>query len=134
MCHCRPLVDTILKTKELIYFSTRSDMRDKRALITDSLKLKSFGMAHDLALVPPYWDDPNCVGGVHFNTFALTDCAQQSPKIVFVGAGVSEEPNSSVQSVSLRASGVSSNNELMRFITAAYTGRIAVARRSARTR
>lgn len=85
---------TYLKTRSLVYCALRPDMRAKRALLKDTLGLKSFGLTSDLSLLPPYWEDPNCVGGVHFNTFALTDCLQQPDSIVFVGGGVREEPPS----------------------------------------
>lgn len=83
--------NTYLRTRELFYCASKSDMRAKRSLLTDTFQLKSFGMSQDLTLLPPYWDDPECLGGIHFNTFALTDCAQQPASVVFVGAGVVEE-------------------------------------------
>ncbi|PWN18542.1 mannosyltransferase-like protein [Microstroma glucosiphilum] len=85
---------TYIRTRSLVYCALRPDMRAKRALLKDTLGLKSFGLTSDLSLLPPYWEDPNCLGGVHFNTFALTDCLQQPDSIVFVGAGVNEEPPS----------------------------------------
>ncbi|CAO1637611.1 unnamed protein product [Parajaminaea phylloscopi] len=92
------LENIYLKTKELYYFTSRHDMREKRAYLTTDLKLKSFGRSHDTALLPPYWEDPNCVGGIHFNTFGLTDCIAQPSSVVFVGPGVSEQPTSAQHS------------------------------------
>lgn len=82
--------NTYLKTRQLLYCASRSNMRAKRSLLKNTFKLKSFGLTQDLTLLPPYWEDPECLGGIHFNTFALTDCVQQPPSVVFVGAGVTE--------------------------------------------
>ncbi|KAL4929719.1 glycosyltransferase [Aspergillus undulatus] len=87
-----PLLESIyLNTRELIHSQRHPDRRAKRALVK-RLGLKSYGLANDSAHCPPHWDDENCVAGIHFNTQGLLDCPRQSEKFVFVGAGVSTEP------------------------------------------
>ncbi|KAL4964344.1 glycosyltransferase [Aspergillus stella-maris] len=80
-----------LDAREFIH-SRHRDRRSKRALLSRQLGLKSYGRVLDTSLLPPHWDDPNCVAGIHFNIHGLNDCPKQSPKIVFVGAGISTDP------------------------------------------
>ncbi|KAL6233917.1 hypothetical protein BDW75DRAFT_251720 [Aspergillus navahoensis] len=79
-----------LSLGESIHSRTHRDRRDKHKIIK-RLGLKSYGATRDSAHFPPHWDDDNCVAGIHFNTPGIIDCPRQSPKFVFVGAGVSKE-------------------------------------------
>ncbi|KAL4950891.1 hypothetical protein BDW69DRAFT_201867 [Aspergillus filifer] len=80
-----------LGTREFLH-SRHSDRRAKRSLLSNQFGLKSYGGVLDTSLLPPHWDDPNCVAGIHFNIHGLNDCPKQSSKIVFVGAGISTDP------------------------------------------
>ena len=64
----------------------------KSKLLSERFGLKSFGPTKDSSLLPPLWEDPNCLGGIHFNVFGLTDCPKQPANFVFVGAGIPSEP------------------------------------------
>ncbi|KAL4943078.1 hypothetical protein BDV06DRAFT_221594 [Aspergillus oleicola] len=85
------LENIYLDAREYLH-SRHPDRRSKRALLSKQFGLKSYGRIRDTSLIPPHWDDPNCVAGIHFNTQGLNDCPKQSPKIIFVGAGVSTDP------------------------------------------
>lgn len=80
--------------REYYYSVTQPDCVAKRDILIKRFKLQSYGVAQDTALLPPHWEDDNCVAGIHFNTLGLLDCPRQSSKIVFVGAGVSVETSS----------------------------------------
>lgn len=54
----------------------------------DQLGLTSFGLRQNVTLLPPYWQDENCLGGIHFNVPGLNDCPQQPSSVTFVGAGI----------------------------------------------
>jgi hypothetical protein len=66
-------------------------MMARRRILGDNFQLKSFGISNDLTLLPPYWNDTNCLGGIHFNVAGLTDAPLQPASMVFVGAGIIEE-------------------------------------------
>jgi hypothetical protein len=66
-------------------------MTKRRAFLLKNSGLKSFGLVRDLRLLPPYWEDTNCLGGLHFNVAGLTDAPLQPPSMVFLGAGIIEE-------------------------------------------
>ncbi|CAG8918144.1 unnamed protein product [Penicillium salamii] len=83
-----------LNFREYYYSVTQPDCVAKRDILIKRFKLQSYGVAQDTALLPPHWEDDNCVAGIHFNTLGLLDCPRQSSKIVFVGAGVSVETSS----------------------------------------
>lgn len=70
------------------------DRRAKHRLIK-RLGLKSYGVSSDSSILSPHWEDDNCVASIHFNTQGLLDCPNQSPKTIFVGAGVAAEPSPS---------------------------------------
>ncbi|GAC96558.1 glycosyltransferase [Pseudozyma hubeiensis SY62] len=72
--------------------ATKKDLYARRALLKKEFKLKSMGFNADSAIVPPLWKDPNCVGGIHFNTPGLTDSIRQPHQITFVGAGMTSDP------------------------------------------
>ncbi|KAL4773323.1 hypothetical protein BDW60DRAFT_221792 [Aspergillus nidulans var. acristatus] len=80
-----------LSLSESIHSRIHRDRRDKHKIIK-RLGLKSYGATRDSAHFPPHWEDDNCVAGIHFNTPGMIDCPKQSSKFVFVGAGVSKEP------------------------------------------
>ncbi|KAL4790266.1 hypothetical protein BDV19DRAFT_382426 [Aspergillus venezuelensis] len=80
-----------LDAREFLH-SRHPDRRAKRSLLSRQFGLKSYGRVLDTSLLPPHWDDPNCVAGIHFNIHGLNDCPRQSPKFVFVGAGISTDP------------------------------------------
>ncbi|KAL3471480.1 hypothetical protein BJX99DRAFT_263231 [Aspergillus californicus] len=82
-----------LNLHEVIHSRRHPDRRAKRKVVK-RLGLKSYGAASDSALFPPHWEDDNCVAGIHFNTSGLIDCPKQSSKIIFVGAGVANQPPS----------------------------------------
>lgn len=67
----------------------------------NNFALKSFGLSNDLTLLPPYWDDDHCLGGIHYNVAGLNDTPSQPASLVFVGAGIVEEEPSSKSCVSL---------------------------------
>jgi UDP:flavonoid glycosyltransferase YjiC (YdhE family) len=83
--------DLYLSLSESIHSRIHRDRRDKHKIIK-RLGLKSYGATRDSAHFPPHWEDDNCVAGIHFNTPGMIDCPKQSSKFVFVGAGVSKEP------------------------------------------
>ena len=83
--------DAYLNFREFYRSRTHPDCLGKRHILSKRFGLKSFGGSRDTSLLPPYWEDENCVAGIHFNTPGLTDCPKQSSKMVFVGAGVSVE-------------------------------------------
>lgn len=72
--------------------ATKKDLYARRTLLKKEFRLKSMGFNGDSAIVPPLWRDPNCVGGIHFNTPGLCDSIRQPHQITFVGAGVTSEP------------------------------------------
>lgn len=83
-----------LNLHEVIHSRRHADRRAKRRIIK-RLGLKSYGASSDSALLPPHWEDENCVASIHFNTQGLIDCPNQSSKTIFVGAGVAAEPSPS---------------------------------------
>ncbi|RDW93016.1 glycosyltransferase [Aspergillus mulundensis] len=80
-----------LSLSESIHSRTHRDRREKHKIIK-KLGLRSYGANRDSAHFPPHWSDDHCVAGIHFNTPGMIDCPRQSSKFVFVGAGVSEDP------------------------------------------
>lgn len=88
------ITDVYLNFREYYYSVTQPDCVAKREILTRRFNLRSYGVTQDTALLPPHWEDDNCVAGIHFNTLGLLDCPKQSSKIVFVGAGVSIETSS----------------------------------------
>ncbi|KAL4887697.1 hypothetical protein BJY04DRAFT_212725 [Aspergillus karnatakaensis] len=83
------LENIYLNMRCYIHSRTNPDRIAKASILTDCLKLKSYGTTADTSNLPPHWEDDNCVAGIHFNTLGLTDCPKQSPKMIFVGAGLS---------------------------------------------
>lgn len=83
-------IDMYLNLHEVIH-SRRHPYRREQHKVIKRLGLRSYGTARDSACVGPNWQDENCVAGIHFNTPGLIDCPKQSPKMVFVGAGVAAE-------------------------------------------
>ena len=88
------LENAYLRSCDYLYHSRNELMTTKRSLLCDRLGLKSFGICADTGLLPPLWEDADCIGGIHFNVFGLTDCLKQPPNFVFVGAGISHEQES----------------------------------------
>ncbi|OAA73988.1 UDP-glucuronosyl/UDP-glucosyltransferase [Cordyceps fumosorosea ARSEF 2679] len=80
--------NAVLQAHEFLHSRTDAKRRAKRRLLLGGLKLKSFGYSEDTWILPPYWKDPDCVAGVHFNTLGLADCPEQPSKLAFVGAGL----------------------------------------------
>ncbi|UZJ55945.1 hypothetical protein CBS101457_005265 [Exobasidium rhododendri] len=80
-----------LKLTEYRFCSTQPQMIARRNLMQKTFQLKSFGLSNDLTLLPPYWEDTDCLGGLHFNVAGLTDAPLQPHSMVFVGAGIIEE-------------------------------------------
>ncbi|KAH8690244.1 putative glycosyltransferase [Talaromyces proteolyticus] len=80
-----------LRFRGSLHSRTHRDCIAKREMLSRRFGLQSYGVSRDTSLVPPYWEDENCMAGIHFNTPGLSDCPRQSSKIVFVGAGVSVE-------------------------------------------
>ncbi|KAM0738576.1 hypothetical protein ACQRIT_006313 [Beauveria bassiana] len=95
--------NVVLRAHEFLHSRTDAKRLAKHRLLLKGLKLKSFGYSEDTWILPPYWKDPNCVAGVHFNTLGLADCPEQPSKLAFVGAGlcpdmspISSEPDEDV--------------------------------------
>ena len=82
-----------ISTRLLLNNIRRNDLSLKRSILSKEMRLPSFGINGDLTLLPPMWEDPHCVGGIHFNAPGLTDCPKQPASIVFVGAGFHLEEN-----------------------------------------
>ncbi|XWW97307.1 hypothetical protein V2A60_005289 [Cordyceps javanica] len=80
--------NAVLQAHEFIHSRTDAKRRAKRRLLLKGLKLESLGYSDDTWILPPYWKDPNCVAGIHFNTLGLADCPEQPSKLAFVGAGL----------------------------------------------
>ncbi|KAL4872505.1 hypothetical protein BDV12DRAFT_193224 [Aspergillus spectabilis] len=88
------LENIYLNIRGYIHSRTNLGRIAKASILSTHLGLKSYGAAQDTSLLPPHWEDNNCVAGIHFNTLGLTDCPKQSSKMIFVGAGVSPVPSS----------------------------------------
>ncbi|KHN93740.1 UDP-glucuronosyl/UDP-glucosyltransferase [Metarhizium album ARSEF 1941] len=82
------LENLYLRTHEFIYSRTNKARIAKRRILLRRFGLRSYGTSGDTWLLPPHWEDDNCVAGIHFNTPGLLDCPKQPSKLVFVGAGV----------------------------------------------
>lgn len=92
---------------EYRFCSSQPQMMERRNLLQKKFSLKSFGLTSDLTLLPPYWEDTNCLGGLHFNVAGLTDAPLQPASMVFVGAGVIEEKPCEAKCVSRRRPSIS---------------------------
>lgn len=102
LCHkftplCLNYTDAYLRLAEHRFRRQQPDMVTTQSYLRDTFGLKSFGTSTDVTLLPPYWEDINCLGGIHFNVAGLTDSPSQPPSLVFVGAGIVEEEPSGKQ-------------------------------------
>lgn len=75
--------------RDYLYCIQKPSYLNKSRRLKEQLSLKSFGLRQDVTLLPPYWKDENCLGGIHFNVPGLNDCPQQPSSVTFVGAGIS---------------------------------------------
>ncbi|KAJ5567696.1 glycosyltransferase [Penicillium sp. DV-2018c] len=86
------LLENVYLNFRLYYHSvTHPGCVARQDLLSKRFGLKSYGIFNDLSLLPPLWEDKNCLAGIHFNTLGLIDHQRQSSKMVFVGAGISED-------------------------------------------
>lgn len=89
--HIALYTDAYLRLSEHRFRRQQSDMLNTHTYLQNTYGLKSFGKSTDVTLLPPYWEDTNCLGGIHFNVAGLTDSPSQPPSLVFVGAGIIKE-------------------------------------------
>lgn len=75
--------------RDYLYCIQKPSYLRKSRKLEQQLSLKSFGLRQNVTLLPPYWKDANCLGGIHFNVPGLNDCPQQPSSVTFVGAGIS---------------------------------------------